>query len=54
MVGGLHTSGYFLVWAIHYMSLYPEVREKVIKEMRECVGEDRGAKLKNYVYSTER
>jgi len=54
MVGGLHTSGYFLVWAIHYMSLYPEIAAKVIEEMKEKVGDDRDQKLKDYVYSTDR
>lgn len=54
MVGGFHTSGYHMVWFIHYMSLYPEVRKKVIQEMTEEVGDDRGDKLKNYVHSTDR
>ncbi len=54
MVGGLHTSGYFLIWIIHYLSLYPDVKEKLMNEMRERVGEDQGTNLKNYVYSTDR
>ena len=52
MVGGLHTSGYLLVWAIYYMNLYPEVKDKVIQEMKDLVGSDRDKKLKDYVYST--
>ena len=52
MVGGLHTSGYLLVWAIYYMNLYPEVKAKVIQEMKDLVGSDRDKKLKDYVYST--
>ena len=54
MVGGLHTSGYFLVWVIHYMSLNPDIAARLIKEMREEVGDDRDQKLKAYVYSTNR
>ena len=52
MVGGLHTSGYLLVWAIYYMNLYPEVKAKVTQEMKDLVGSDRDKKLKDYVYST--
>lgn len=52
MVGGLHTSGYLLVWAIYYMNLYSEVKDKVIQEMKDLVGSDRDKKLKDYVYST--
>lgn len=52
MVGGLHTSGYLLVWAIYYMTLHPEVLKKVTLEMKEEVGSNRGEKLVQYVYST--
>ena len=54
MVGGLHTSGYFLIWITHYLSLHQEVKDKLINEMKEKVGNDRGTKLKNYVCSTDR
>ena len=54
MVGGLHTSALLLVWVIHYMSLNPEIAARLIKEMREEVGDDRDQKLKDYVYSTNR
>ena len=54
MVGGLHTSGYFLVWVIHYMSLNPDIAARLMKEMKEEVGDDRDQKLKDYVYSTNR
>ena len=54
MVGGLHTSGYLLVWAVHYLSLHCDVKEKLISEMKERVGSDRSSRLRDYVYSTDR
>ena len=52
MVGGLHTSGYLLVWATYYLSLHPEALRELVSEMRAEVGDDRGEKLNKYVYST--
>ena len=53
MVGGLHTSGYLLVWTIHYLTLNEDVNHKLIEEMKERVGFDQGEKLKKYVYETD-
>ena len=53
MVGGFQTSGYLLVWTIHYLTLNEDVYHKLIKEMKERVGSDQGEKLKKYVYETD-
>ena len=53
MVGGLHTSGYLLVWTIHYLTCNEDVYHKLTEEMKERVGSDQGEKLKNYVYDTD-
>ena len=53
MVGGFHTSGYLLVWTIHYLTLNEDVYHKLIEEMKERVGSDQGEKLKKYVYDTD-
>ena len=53
MVGGLHTSGYLLVWTVHYLTLNEDVYHKLIEEMKERVGSDQGEKLKKYVYETD-
>ena len=53
MVGGLHTSGYLLVWTIHYLTLNEDIYHKLVEEMKERVGSDQGEKLKKYVYETD-
>jgi len=50
MVGGLHTSGYLLVWTIHYLTQNQDVYHNLVKEMRERVGSDQQGKLKDYAY----
>ena len=54
MVAGLHSTGYFLVWATHYLTLIvsEDVYHKLVEEMRERVGSDQGEKLKSYTYDT--
>ena len=51
MVGGMHTSGYLLVWSVHYLMLHPSVLEELVAEMKERVGDDREKKLREYVFS---
>ena len=53
MVGGLHTSGYLLVWTIHYLTLNEDVYHKLIEEMKERIGSDQGEKLKKYANETD-
>ena len=53
MVGGFHTSGYLLVWTIHYLTLNEDVYHKLIEELKERVGSDQGEKLKKYAYDTD-
>ena len=53
MVGGFHTSGYLLVWTIHYLTLNEDVYHKLIEEMKERVGSDQGEKLKKYAYDAD-
>ena len=50
MIGGLHTSGYWMLWTIHYLTLNKDVYQKLLEEMRDRVGSDQGDKLRNYVY----
>lgn len=51
MVGGMHTSGYLLVWVVHYLTLHPLVMEELVAEMQKKVGEDRDSELREYVFS---
>lgn len=51
LVGGVHTSGYLLVWSIYYLTWNTSVLEKLVSEMKEKVGGDRQEKLKEYVFS---
>ena len=53
MIAAMHTSGYLLVWIIHYLTLNEDVYHKLIEEMKERVGSDQGEKLKKYVYETD-
>ena len=53
MVGGMHTSGYLLVWTIHYLTLNEDVYHKLVEEMKERVGSDQGDKLKKYAYEPD-
>ena len=53
MIGGQRTSGYFLVFTLHYLTCNEDVYHKLIEEMKERVGSDQGDKLKNYVYDTD-
>lgn len=39
MVGGFHTTGNSITWALYYLSLHPEVQEKLRKEVGMVVGE---------------
>jgi len=50
MVGGLHTSGYLLVWTMHYLTLNQDVYHNLVKEMKERVGSDQQGRLKDYAY----
>ena len=50
MIGGLHTSGYLMLWTIHYLTLNKDVYHKLLEEMRDRVGADKGDKLKSYIY----
>ena len=52
MVAGLHSTGYFLVWAMHYLMLNEDVHHKLVEEMKERVGSDQDKKLKSYTYDT--
>ena len=50
MTGGLHTSGYLLVWTVHYLTLNQDIYHNLVEEMKERVGSDQKAKLKDYAY----
>ncbi|XP_013421915.1 cytochrome P450 20A1 [Lingula anatina] len=39
IIGGFHTSGNLLVWTLHFISLYPEVQEKMFQEVSTVLGD---------------
>ena len=51
-LGGFHTSAYYIMWAILNLTQYPDVQEKVYKEIKEMVGDDRDKRLKAYVLTS--
>ena len=53
MIGGFHTSGYFLAWLLWYLSLNPDVQDCLLEELRSKVGGNRGVKLKEYAQSDQ-
>ena len=48
MVGGFHTSGYFMTWLFWYLAEHPAVQEKLVEEVEAEVGGECGEKLKKY------
>ena len=48
MVGGFHTSGYFMTWLFWYLAEHPAVQEKLVEEVEAEVGGECGEKLKQY------
>lgn len=53
MVGGLHTSGYLLLWTVHYLTLHDAVHDKLVLEMEAVVGTDQGTKLQEYALNSD-
>ena len=49
-LGGFHTSAFYVMWTIIYLTQYPDIQEKVYNEIEEMVGDDRNEKLKTYVF----
>ena len=47
----MHTSGFLLVWTLHYLMIHPKVMEQLVTEMKNSVGTDRHKKMKDYVFS---
>ncbi|XP_013381170.1 cytochrome P450 20A1 [Lingula anatina] len=39
IVGGFHSSGNLLVWALHFISVYPVVQEKMYQEVKAVLGD---------------
>jgi cytochrome P450 family 20 subfamily A len=39
LIGGFHTSGYFMVWILYYLGRHPEVQEKVYREIVSVLGD---------------
>ena len=54
MLGGFHTTGNFMTWTLHYLSLYPDIQEKVFAELSEVFPEPEAevdeADMKKLVY----
>ena len=48
-LGGFHTSGFFCMWLFLYLAKYPLVQDKLVEEIHDRVGDDRGERLKAYV-----
>ena len=49
-LGGFHTSAFYVMWTIIYLTQHPDIQEKVYNEIEEMVGDDRNEKLKTYVF----
>ena len=52
-LGGFHTSAYYATWTFYYLAKYSEVQEKLYKEIKEKVGDDKNEKLKAYVNASD-
>ncbi|XP_013421910.1 cytochrome P450 20A1-like [Lingula anatina] len=39
IIGGFHSSGNLLVWALHFISVYPVVQEKMFQEVKAVLGD---------------
>ena len=52
MVGGFHTSGYFITWLFWYLAEHPAVQEKLVEEVEAEVGGECGEKLKKYALNS--
>ncbi|XP_065913881.1 cytochrome P450 20A1-like isoform X2 [Dysidea avara] len=50
LIGGLHNTGYLLLWTLHYLTVHKDIYDKVVEEMKRKVGPDYGNKLKDYAY----
>ena len=55
IIGGFHTTGTFLTWFFYYITLYPEIQDKVAKEViDELNGQPMSEEvLKNLTYTTQ-
>ena len=50
MVGGFHSSGYFLAWLLWYLAYHPEIQKKVVEEVERETGGECGERLSTYAY----
>ena len=39
-VGGFHTTGTVLSWILYYLTIHPEIQEKVHEELETVLGDD--------------
>ena len=54
MIGGFHTSGYFITWLFWNLATHPSVQEKVREEIEGAVGGECGDRLKEYALKSDR
>lgn len=40
LIGGVHTSGYFLVWSLYYLGTHPDVQDRLYQEVLQQVGRE--------------
>ena len=48
MLGGIHTTGYLMVWLLWALATNPDYQQRLLDEVREEVGGDCRDKLKEY------
>lgn len=48
MVGGFHTSGYFIVWLLWYLANNPEIQDRILEELEKETGGECGDRLRTY------
>ena len=50
----MHTSGYMMVWVVHYLTLHPAIMENLLQEIKQidttCSHDDK-QQLRDYVFS---
>ena len=51
MVGGMHTSGYLLVWVMHYLTLHPVIMDTLLLEIKEIDTGSHDKQFRDYVFS---
>jgi len=52
LIGGFHTSGYFLTWLFYYLARHPDIQERVVEDIQKNVKNGSREQLKAYIFSS--